>query len=295
MSTPMNHRCRKRCCRCPMSSCFPISAAPRLKHGAPWGNSCWIIWRPISVTAPCLPRSDSTMTVAAARFRYNGRCQSPYRTTTMPAAIRWITTVLMTLALQTAIAQSQPGFLTETVVEDIPVPWGMTWLPDGDMLVTERSGRLYRVHEGQPTSIAGLPQIHVSGQGGLLDIALHPDYPDNGGLYFSYPSPEGTGEGSNTALMRAQLQGDSLVNQQVLYKAEPNSTRGQHYGSRILFDRDGYLFYSVGDRGAHFENAQQLDRDGGKIYRLNDDGSVPSGNPFVNTPGAIAALWSYGH
>ncbi|MGH8466681.1 MAG: PQQ-dependent sugar dehydrogenase, partial [Pseudomonas sp.] len=106
---------------------------------------------------------------------------------------------------------------------------------------------------------------------------------------------EGSGQGSHTAIMRAQLQGESLVNQQVLYKGEPNTTLGQHYGSRIIFDRDGYLFFSIGERGAHFENAQQLDRDGGKIYRLNDDGSVPADNPFVNTAGAISAVWSHGH
>jgi len=213
----------------------------------------------------------------------------------MHPAARCITAILMALTVQVAIAQDQPGFRTETVVEGIPVPWGMTWLPEGDMLVTERSGRLYRVHDGQSTPITGLPTIHVAGQGGLLDIALHPDYPENGWLYLSYSSPEGAGDGSHTAIMRAQLQGGSLVNQQVLYKAVPNSSRGQHYGSRILFDRDGYLFFSIGDRGAHFENAQQLDRDGGKIYRLNDDGSVPEDNPFVDTPGAIAAVWSHGH
>jgi len=213
----------------------------------------------------------------------------------MPVALRWITTLLITLTLPAALAQNQPGFRTETVAEGIPVPWGMTWLPDGDMLVTERSGRLYRVHDGQLTTIGGLPEIHVTGQGGLLDIAAHPDYANNGWLYLSYASPDGSGDGSHTAIMRAQLQDGRLINHQVLYKAEPNSTRGQHYGSRIQFDRDGYLFFSIGDRGAHFDNAQQLDRDGGKIYRLHDDGSVPADNPFVNTPGAIAAVWSHGH
>lgn len=195
-----------------------------------------------------------------------------------------------------AVAQLQPGYKVETVVEGIAVPWGMAWLPNGDMLVTNRNGELYQVHDGQLSApIQGLPEIHVNGQGGLLDIVLHPDYANNGWIYISYASPEGPGEGSNTAIMRAKLAGNSLVEQQVLYKGEGNTNLGQHYGSRIAFDREGYLFFSIGDRGAHFQNAQQLDRDGGKIYRLHDDGRVPADNPFVNTPNAKTAVYSYGH
>ncbi len=204
--------------------------------------------------------------------------------------------LLAGLPITTAFAQNQPGFRVEKVVDGIDVPWGMAWLPDGDMLVTNRGGQLYRVHEGQLSApLNGLPEIHVNGQGGLLDIVLHPNYRQNGWIYFSYSSPEGQGEGSHTAIMRAKLEGDSLVEQQVLYKGEENSTRGQHYGSRIAFDREGFLYFSIGERGAHFENAQQLDRDGGKIYRLHDDGRVPQDNPFVNTPGAKPAVYSHGH
>lgn len=193
-------------------------------------------------------------------------------------------------------AQSQPGFRTETVAEGIDVPWGMTWLPNGDMLVTNRGGQLYRVRDRQVSApLGGVPEVHVNGQGGLLDIVAHPNYVDNGWLYITYSSPEGGGQGSHTAIMRAKLQGDSLVEQQVLYKGEENSGRGQHYGSRIAFDSAGYLYFSIGDRGAHFENVQQLDRDGGKIYRLHDDGRIPADNPFINTPGAKAAVYSYGH
>jgi len=194
-----------------------------------------------------------------------------------------------------AFAQSQPGFRTEVVAEGIDVPWGMTWLPSGDMLVTNRGGQLYRVRDGQVSApLGGVPEVHVNGQGGLLDIVAHPNHVENGWLYITYSSPEGGG-GSHTAIMRAKLEGDSLVEQQVLYKGEENSGRGQHYGSRIAFDSAGYLYFSIGDRGAHFENVQQLDRDGGKIYRLHDDGRIPADNPFVNTPGAKAAVYSYGH
>lgn len=212
-------------------------------------------------------------------------------TSTLTAAF-----LLMALPMNGALAQYQPGFIVEKVVEGIDVPWGMAWLPDGDMLVTNRNGQLYRVHDGQMSAaLGGVPEVHVNGQGGLLDIVLHPDYDDNGWIYITYSSLEGAGEGSHTALMRAKLQGDSLVQQQLLYKAEDNTMAGAHYGSRIVFDRDGFLYFSIGERGAHFENAQQLDRDGGKIYRLFDDGRVPTDNPFVNTSGAISAVYSHGH
>ncbi len=209
-----------------------------------------------------------------------------------------LTAILFAVAIPftTAIAQNQPGFRTEKVVEGIDVPWGMTWLPDGDMLVTNRGGQLYRVHEGTLSApLGGVPEVHVNGQGGLLDIALHPDYANNSWIYMTYSSREGGGSGSHTAIMRAKLQGDSLVEQQVLYKGEGNTELGAHYGSRIVFDNEGYLYFSIGERGAHFDNAQQLDRDGGKIYRLHDDGRIPADNPFVNTPGAKTAVYSHGH
>lgn len=209
-----------------------------------------------------------------------------------------LTAVVLAVSLSAtvAIAQTQPGFRTETVAEGIDVPWGMAWLPNGDMLVTNRGGQLYRVRDGEVSEpLGGLPVAHINGQGGLLDIVTHPNHVQNGWIYITYSSPEGDGDGSNTAIMRARLQGDTLVDQQVLYKGEENSSRGQHYGSRIAFDRDGYLYFSIGDRGAHFENVQQLDRDGGKIYRLHDDGRVPADNPFVNSHGAKAAIYSYGH
>src|SRR5690606_13559190 len=248
MSTPTSRRCRKRFCRCPMSCFSRISAALRQRHGAPWVNWYWTISRRISVTGPCLPRSDKCRRCRTRPVPL--QCLSALtRILIMPVALRWITTLFITLTRPAALAQNQPGFRTETVAEGIPVPWGMTWLPDVDMLVTERSGRLYRVHAGQLTTIGGPPEIHVTGQGGLLDIAAHPDYANNGWLYLSYASPDGSGDGSHTAIMLAQLQDGRLINHQVLYKAEPNSTRGQHYGSRIQFDRDGYLFFSIGDRG----------------------------------------------
>ncbi len=195
-------------------------------------------------------------------------------------------------------SNSDENYTTETVVSDVSVPWGMDWLPNGDMLLTERSGTLHIFSDGQLSEpVAGVPEVWANGQGGLLDVALHPDYEENGWIYITYSSPQGNERGANTALMRARLNEDhsSLTDQEVLYKAVPNTTRGQHFGSRIAFDDEGYLYFSIGDRGNRDVNPQDINRDGGKIYRLNPDGSIPEDNPFVNEDGAKKAIYSYGH
>lgn len=188
------------------------------------------------------------------------------------------------------------NYNAELYFDGVTVPWGMTWLPNGDMLVTDRSGKLLRVKDGElAAEISGTPSVYAQGQGGLLDIALHPDYENNGWIYITYSSTQGMENGANTAIMRAKLENDALVQSQVLYKASPNTTRGQHYGSRIAFDGDGYLYFSVGDRGNRDVYPQDLSQDAGKIYRLNDDGSIPSDNPFVGRDDALDAVYSYGH
>ncbi len=183
----------------------------------------------------------------------------------------------------------------EIVVGEMQIPWGMTFLPDGSMLITEKSGELIHFKDGQKQLIMGVPEVYQQGQGGLLDIELHPNYGQNGWIYLTYSSSEGEDEGGHTALMRAKLSGNRLTDQKVLYKATPNTTRGQHFGSRIAFDKDGYLYFSIGERGEKDINPQDITRDGGKIYRLNDDGSIPSDNPFVGKPNAKEAIYSYGH
>ncbi len=188
------------------------------------------------------------------------------------------------------------NYTPELYFDGVTIPWGMTWLPNGDMLITDRSGKLLRVRDGKLLAeISGVPEVYSRGQGGLLDIILHPEYDSNGWIYITYSSTQGMEDGANTAIMRAKLEDNALVQSQVLYKASPNSTRGQHFGSRIAFDGDGYLYFSVGDRGNRDVNPQDLSRDGGKVYRLNDDGSIPSDNPFVDQEGAIDAVYSYGH
>ncbi|NJB72247.1 glucose/arabinose dehydrogenase [Saonia flava] len=186
-------------------------------------------------------------------------------------------------------------FEAEIVIENLSVPWGMAFLPDGSILVAEQSGELISFKDGKKTSISGVPEVYFRGQGGLLDLELHPEYENNGWIYISYSSPEGEEKGGNTAIMRAKLEGNTLVNKELLYKATPNTTKGQHYGSRIEFDNDGYLFFSAGERGERDINPQDITRDNGKIYRLYDDGRIPEDNPFVNDETAKKAIYSYGH
>lgn len=186
-------------------------------------------------------------------------------------------------------------FTLEPVVEKIQNPWGMAFLPDGGILVTEKSGKLLLFQAGKTTEIQNLPEIYVKGQGGLMDVELHPNYKENGWIYLSFASDKGEGNGGNTAIMRAKLNGNRLVNNQLLYKGTPNTTKGQHFGSRLEFDNEGNLYFSIGDRANRDVNPQDVTRDGGKIYRIKDDGRIPSDNPFVNQKGAKTAIFSYGH
>lgn len=187
------------------------------------------------------------------------------------------------------------NYTLEVVIPDIANPWGMVFLPDGSMLFTEKSGALFSFKDGVKTNIEGLPEIYDRGQGGLLDLELHPNYTENGWIYISYASPAGDEEGGNTAIMRAKIIDNKLVDKQLLYKAVPNTKKGQHFGSRIEFDNDGYLYFSIGERGERDVNPQDITRDGGKIYRLYDDGRIPEDNPFVDIPNAKKAIYSYGH
>jgi glucose/arabinose dehydrogenase len=183
----------------------------------------------------------------------------------------------------------------ELLVDGLQIPWGMAFLPDGSLLITEKSGEMIHFKNGSKTTIGNVPEVYNRGQGGLLDIELHPDYEQNGWIYFSYASEEGNDKGGHTAIARAKLEGNSLANIEVLYKATPNTTKGQHFGSRLEFDDNGYLYFSIGERGQRDVNPQDITRDGGKIYRINDDGSIPQDNPFINVNGAKTAAYTYGN
>ncbi|MFV0566894.1 MAG: PQQ-dependent sugar dehydrogenase [Flavobacteriaceae bacterium] len=208
--------------------------------------------------------------------------------------------VLLSCAQQTdskieAQVPSPLNYSTQTVVPDIDIPWGLAFLPDGSLLITEKSGNLIHFNNGLRTNIENLPEIYVRGQGGLMDVALHPDYANNGWIYFSYASSDGNGDGGNTALMRAKIKNNTLIEKTLLYKASPNTKKGQHFGSRIEFDNKGFLYFSIGERGERDVNPQDITKDGGKIYRLHNDGTIPNDNPFFDSENAKKAIFSYGH
>ncbi|GMN09324.1 PQQ-dependent sugar dehydrogenase [Croceitalea sp. MTPC9] len=187
------------------------------------------------------------------------------------------------------------SFSEELVVDGIQNPWGMTFPSKNAILITEKSGKLILFENGKKIQIGNLPDIYERGQGGFLDIELHPDYMNNGWIYFSFSSSEGDGKGGNTAIMRAKLKDHKLTDKELLYKGVPNTTKGQHWGSRLEFDDKGFLYFSIGDRGNRDVNPQDITQDGGKIYRIHDDGRIPIDNPFVNKKGAKTAIFSYGH
>lgn len=189
------------------------------------------------------------------------------------------------------------ALVPELVIDGLQNPWGMAFLPDGKILLTEKEGKILLI-EGNSIidgDVQGGPKFKLQGQGGLLDIELHPEFTTNHWVYFTFSSDEGEGEGAMTALSRAQWNGTGFENHEVLYKGSPNTTASQHFGSRIAFDSQKHVFFSIGDRGNRDENPQDITRDGGKIYRLYDDGSIPSDNPFVGVENAKEAIYSYGH
>ena len=190
-------------------------------------------------------------------------------------------------------------FHAMTVADGLEVPWSVTWLPDGDMLVTERPGRLRIVRDGRllPVPVAGVPEVFARGQGGLFDVLPHPDFATNRLLYLSYARPKG--EGSTTAVVRGRFEDDRLTGVEDVFEAQSQG-RG-HYGGRLAWDRGGYLRVSVGDRMARTSGdlaahpAQDLSNHHGVTVRLHDDGRVPDDNPFVGQQDALPEIWSYGH
>jgi glucose/arabinose dehydrogenase len=211
-------------------------------------------------------------------------------------------------------ALSYPGeryFKTEhytvraiSVINNLYHPWGLAFLPDGRLIITERRGTMRVVDNGKLVEkpIEGIPTATEHGQGGLMDVVLHPKYAENGWIYWSYNA--GKANEFGTELARGKLAGTResplMTNVEVLFRMQPKSAARQHFGSRIVFDRQGYLYLTLGDRGdspdkgaAH--RAQQLNDHGGKSIRLHDDGRIPIDNPFVKTPGARAEIFSFGH
>lgn len=184
-------------------------------------------------------------------------------------------------------------FGVDTLSDKLTNPWAIEFLPDGRLLVTERAGEILIFQDGkQLEEKIQIPDVYAKGQGGLLDITLHPDYENNGWIYLSY-AKKGEG-GGGTVIARTKLEGNKFTQLEELFAAQPLSESGVHFGSRIVFDQDGYMFFSSGERGTK-ENAQDLGNHLGKILRLHADGKVPDDNPFVGKAGAKPEIWSYGH
>jgi glucose/arabinose dehydrogenase len=194
------------------------------------------------------------------------------------------------------LAQSPP--FETTAIADFDEPWAMAFLPDGRLLVSEKRGALKLFDpEGETFAIAGVPAVEYGGQGGFGDVVLHPDFADNQLVYFSY-AESGDGNAAGAAVARAKLEleanGGRLADMEVIWRQSPKVGGRGHYGHRIAFDEDGYLWISSGER-QQFDPAQQMEKNLGKILRLNDDGTVPSDNPFASEGGVTAQIWSLGH
>lgn len=193
--------------------------------------------------------------------------------------------------------QAKAGaFELREVVSGLEHPWGLAFLPDGAMLVTERAGRLRRIGSDGSVSapISGLPKIYVDGQAGLLDVALSPTFAEDGLVYIAFAEPSLRGNKCGTAVARGRLDGDALRDVEVIYSQEPKLSSGTHVGARLVFDDAGYLYVTTGDNRVA-EAVQDLDKLQGKLVRIRPDGAIPEDNPFVGREGARPEIWSLGH
>ena len=197
-------------------------------------------------------------------------------------------------------AAASPSFTVKRLVNGLDQPWAVAWLPSGELLITERTGQLLRVasnFKSRPVPIAGLPNtIAVDGQGGLLDVAVHPNHRENGLSYLSYSelAADSFMSGSGTVLARARLKGNTLDDFRVLFRMQPASRGGRHFGGRIVFAGDGTVFLTLGDRGSE-ERAQRAKDHAGSVIRLHDDGRIPADNPFVSHASHLPESFSRGN
>ncbi len=203
------------------------------------------------------------------------------------------------MAVDESIATEKHRIQVTTVAEGLAYPWGLDFLPDGRMIVSERPGRLRLVSADGTVAapIAGVPLVDARGQGGMLDVALHPDFASNRLVYFSFSERDGALNGTSVARARLSAGGDALENLEVIFRQEPKVDSTLHFGSRLVFDGKGHLFVTLGERfDEEFrQQAQDVGSLFGKVVRLNEDGSIPQDNPFVGVAGARPEIWSYGH
>ena len=207
-------------------------------------------------------------------------------------------TLLGGLLVLSPLSSADVQYKTETMVEGLDHPWSMAFISSRHMLVTELSGQLRLVTDGElsETPIEGVPEVLFAGQGGLSEVLVHPNFEENGFIYLSFSAPDADEPKLNRLnVVRARLEGEALVGHKTIFKSNPPRKAAAHYGARLAFMADGSLLITSGDGFNYRENAQHLDNHFGKILRVNDDGSIPVDNPFVNTPGALPEIWSYGH
>ena len=196
--------------------------------------------------------------------------------------------------IQERVETEDQDFRLVRVLGELENPWAVTWLNDSEVLITERPGRMLRYDGEERREISGLPEINAQNQGGLLDVQLHPEYDQNGWIYFTFSQPQDDGN-TSTALARAQLEEDALTDLEILYSQDPPHDPGRHSGSRIAFLDDGTVIFSIGDRGLR-DPAQDLNDPTGSVIRVNaEDGSIPDDNPFVDDDNARDEIYSYGH
>lgn len=200
--------------------------------------------------------------------------------------------LLTTILIWTTQARAEVKFELLYKINDSI--WGMDFLPDGRMIFTAREGKmfLFDVKTKVATEVKGVPKVYASGQGGLLDVRLHPEFSKNNYVYFTYAEPQG--DLATTALMRAELVGTELKNPLKMFSGLKANDNDIHFGSRLEFDKDGFLFMTMGERGER-DFAQDLSRHQGKVLRFNADGTVPTDNPFVGKKDARPEIWSLGH
>lgn len=194
------------------------------------------------------------------------------------------------------VKSQEHSFRIRTVVEGLDTPWSCAFLPDGRLLVTELPGGLRVVSNGQAgPPVENTPKVRAQGQGGMLAVALHPQYASNGWIYLSYSDRASNGDGL-TAVVRGRLKDNRWTDEQTIFRAPEKFYKrgGVHFGSRFVFDNAGHLFFSIGERGDK-DNAQDITRPNGKVHRIHDDGRVPKDNPFVHNTNAFPTIWSYGN
>jgi len=206
-----------------------------------------------------------------------------------------ISSLCFLLSSSQALAEKAPRFKVEDVYQAEDIVWGLCFLNPNEILFTQKKGRLSHLDlkTKKLTPITGLPEIQPRGQGGLMDVQAHPDFEKNSLIYFSY-SAKNKENSWTTRIARARLEKSELKDLEILFTANVDSNKGEHFGSRIVFDGKGHIFFGIGDRGQR-DLAQSLEYHNGKIIRLNENGSIPKDNPFLSTAKSRPEIWSYGH